>query len=225
MASVTGDIVQVIVDGHTYEEHAAILMVASPVFASMLESTMKEGAERTIHLKGKSRTEFESVMKFLTPGISRAQVIDEGNVDFLLVWFDEYGMDILKRECEDYLMTLACSVSRLRQAKLLGLNRQYVRCLEYVSCHFDNLPVEQLADEPDILKDLISPLKRAKRQDKDDLANVREKIRSQLSNLPRVMQTKLDGSGTGSQGPLKSVLISTEVPRLLDQHIQKLGWN
>ena len=47
------------------EVHSVILELASPVFASMLSSAMKEGTGDSIHLPGKCKSELESFYKAL----------------------------------------------------------------------------------------------------------------------------------------------------------------
>merc|ERR1712048_1557652 len=100
--------------------------------------------------------------------------------------------------CEDFLMSLPCSIERLFQAKRFCLSRQYARCLDFVSSNFSDLPVETLAKEPAILVDLISKLKQAQKELKQ--AQEKEKARSganpeahwaRLMRLPHEMQGKL----------------------------------
>ncbi|CAK0808587.1 unnamed protein product, partial [Prorocentrum cordatum] len=87
-ASVDLGIIDVVIDGATVQVSSAILAMASPVFARMLGSGMKEGADRRVELPGKSKAEFEEFLRFLHPATARAAEVNESNVDFLVEWFN-----------------------------------------------------------------------------------------------------------------------------------------
>merc|ERR1712203_1306333 len=131
-------------------------------------------------------------------------------------------MGLLKNECEEVLMKLPCSIERLRQAKQLGLARQYKRCQECVSINLDEMPVEELASEPDILSDLLPHLKRAKQLAKQDEKARMDGLKRKFKELPGVMQGQLSCSGKASQGRLKGKRISTEVEKILNQQVEKI---
>ena len=183
---------------------------------------MKEAVDRTIVLKGKCKSEFEAVMTFLRPGSSRAQKIDAGNVDFLIKWFDEYEMCTLKEECEDFLMTMPCTLERLLQAKQLSLVRQYARCLEFVSNNFDEMPVEQIAEDHKIAADILPVLKRARLNEKNAheqaLQSFCEALHEQVYHLPFALRQKLDGSGAMTLNGRReyiSILVQEELSKLI----------
>ena len=67
-----------------FEVYGPVLALASPVFKSMLSCDMAESRDHLIALPGKSPTEFEAVMKFITPIESRTAKVSPENVHFLL---------------------------------------------------------------------------------------------------------------------------------------------
>lgn len=148
--------IEVVVEDKTFFEHSAILMAASPVFESMLACGMKETCSRRIELAGKSKGEFEVFLCFVHPGTARQQRIDVQNVDYLVAWFDEYGMNALKDECESFLMTLPSSVERLLQARRLSMRRQYARCLEEVGKNFETMNMKDVLEKaPELMPELM----------------------------------------------------------------------
>eukprot|EP00420_Gonyaulax_spinifera_P022546 CAMPEP_0197907044 /NCGR_PEP_ID=MMETSP1439-20131203/63932_1 /TAXON_ID=66791 /ORGANISM="Gonyaulax spinifera, Strain CCMP409" /LENGTH=182 /DNA_ID=CAMNT_0043528447 /DNA_START=51 /DNA_END=602 /DNA_ORIENTATION=+ len=156
--------IEVVVEEQVLRAHSATLAGASPVFAAMLRSEMKEGSTRRIRLEGKSRTEFLTFLSFLQPGSSRQAQIDDKNIDFLLAWFHEYQVEPLLRECEEFLLGKPVSVDRLIQAKVYGFHRQYRRCLEEVASKFHVVHVELLLDHTEIMRDCIPLMKKAMKE-------------------------------------------------------------
>jgi len=145
--------VEVVIEGSTVRVHSAVLALASPVFAALLRSHMREGLTKVLELPGKSKEEFEIFLAFLRPASRRR--VTEDNVDILLPWFDEYQVETLKAECEDMLLGMPCSVSRLLQAKSVNLQRQYQRCLdEFPPANFI-AGFAELTAEPEIVRDLL----------------------------------------------------------------------
>merc|ERR1719502_1579350 len=95
--------VEVTIEGTTVKVHGIVLSLASPVFAALLRSDMREGLARHVDLPGKSKAEFDMFMAFLRPG-SR-QPLDETSIDKMLPLFDEYQITSLKECCEEFLLT------------------------------------------------------------------------------------------------------------------------
>ena len=81
----------------------AVLTMPSPVFERMLSHEMQEKKRRRIELPGKDPEQFNTLISFLTPGTGRLQKIDEENVEPLLAWSDEYGIDSLRDECLEFI--------------------------------------------------------------------------------------------------------------------------
>lgn len=151
----SGD-VEVTIEGTTMNVHGVILAFASPVFAALLRSEMREGLARRVDLPGKSKAEFEMFMAFLRP-CSRQQV-DESNIDQMLPWFDEYQVAVLKERCEELLLNTPVSSQRLLQAHRYQLKRQYARCLEKLPFSSFQNDFEEIASSPEVLKAVLASL-------------------------------------------------------------------
>ncbi|CAE8616844.1 unnamed protein product [Polarella glacialis] len=135
--------VEVLVEGEVFQAHSQVLMIASPVFAAMLTSGMQEGQTQKIDLVGKKAAEFSVFLKIVYP--CRGRLVDAGNVDFLLEWFEEYQLGSnMKEECEEQLLKMTCSFPRLLQAFKFGLKAQYKRCLEDTAQRFTELSTKEL---------------------------------------------------------------------------------
>lgn len=180
-------IIHVVVEGTAMEVSSAILAMSSPVFASMLASGMKEGAERRIELPGKCQVEFEAFLTFLHPVTGRAAKITEENVDFLLQWFDEYEVASLKEECQAFLLTLPCSVGRLLQARRFSLDRQYTRCLQAVGDDFERMEIEKVALEaPEVMVELVPLIKATiARVRREAVAEAQKEQRKRMQRVER----------------------------------------
>jgi hypothetical protein len=148
----TGDLEVVFDDGSSMMVHSALLGLASPVFAAMFTSGMREAQTKRLELQGKDKDEFELVMSFLRP-LSAGQV-SVANVDVLLPWACEYQMLFLKERCEQTLLMLPCSASRLVDAKLWDLQEQYERCLTELTYVQFVGEFDILAAEGEVLVDL-----------------------------------------------------------------------
>eukprot|EP00438_Fugacium_kawagutii_P012816 Skav200469 [mRNA] locus=scaffold5182:38929:39501:- [translate_table: standard] len=97
-------------------------MQTSPVFEKMLTQDMVEKESQRISLPGKCPKEFQVLLQFLQPRTGRQQKVTDENVDFLVRWCDEYGIDSLKIECVEFIKRQPPSMHRLVQAHGLGLN-------------------------------------------------------------------------------------------------------
>merc|ERR1719287_107665 len=75
------------VEGEIFKVSACVLMLASDVFAQMLECGLRESQEGRIVLPGKSKEEFREVLTHLTPrGGAAPPPIKAEHVPFLLRW-------------------------------------------------------------------------------------------------------------------------------------------
>jgi hypothetical protein len=145
--------VEVIVEDEAIRVHSGHLGSASPVFAVMLTTRMREGISHRIELPGKSKEEFKLFMSFLRP-LSRVRVTAE-TVDQMLVWFDEYQIIVLKEESEALLLTLPVTVDRLLQGRKYHLLKLYDECLRKLapSQFIENL--RRLMEEKEVFKQLL----------------------------------------------------------------------
>jgi hypothetical protein len=202
------NMVQVVVEDAVVEESSIILTSASPVFLRMITSGMRETESGRVELTGKSKSEFEAVMKFLRPRTARSMRIATENVDFLVKWFDEYEMMDLKNECEEFLMGLPCTTDRLMQAHRFSLRRQYDRCLKEIGDNFESASLEHVAAVPEIIKELVplmqQSVKSAKRRlevktsELEAIEAKRARTKEALSNFRRdlVEQSAREGGYT-----------------------------
>ena len=122
----------VLFDGGNIEVpvNSSILMLASPVFKSMLTHSMKERAKKQIELPDKDPEEFKTLVSFLLPATGRCQQISKENVDFLLSWCDEYCIDPLKSECLEFIQTQPPSMQRMLQAHKFNLESYVEKCIQ-----------------------------------------------------------------------------------------------
>mmetsp|Transcript_79989 Transcript_79989/g.226335 ORF Transcript_79989/g.226335 Transcript_79989/m.226335 type:complete len:313 (-) Transcript_79989:93-1031(-) len=150
--------VAVLVEGDRVVTFSTILGLGSPVFAALLRTGMKEGLTREVCLPGKSKKDLELFLAFLHP-LSRVRVSPD-TVDRMLPWFDEYQVEVLKEECEEVLLGMACTSQRLLQARTFGLNRQYQRCLGELTITEFGEHFGELAREPQIVHDVLPSMEK-----------------------------------------------------------------
>jgi len=112
--------------------HPAVLMLASPVFRSMLTQNMSEKQRGIIELKGKDPKEFQVLLSFLTPGSSRLEEITVENCDFLLRWADEYCMGAIREQCVAFIKCQPPTVERVLQAYHYGIEDHLVFCIDHL---------------------------------------------------------------------------------------------
>eukprot|EP00929_Paragymnodinium_shiwhaense_P080060 TRINITY_DN41731_c0_g1_i2.p1 TRINITY_DN41731_c0_g1~~TRINITY_DN41731_c0_g1_i2.p1 ORF type:complete len:310 (+),score=55.55 TRINITY_DN41731_c0_g1_i2:47-976(+) len=101
---------EVVVQDEVFPVHSRDLMAASDVFATMLETNMKESEEGKIVLQGKDKEEFRVLLTHITlaRGGGEPAKITGDSVNTLLKWADEYQINGLTRRCEKFLqITLA----------------------------------------------------------------------------------------------------------------------
>lgn len=125
--------VTVEVDGEIFHLHSQLLMLASPVFSSMLEEgRWSEGRTGNICLPGKSKEEFRQVMPFLnTMGASSdlLQNLCQDEVVRLLRWSKEYDIQSLFKACEDFILEQDMTgIEAFSIAAEFGLARRLHQC-------------------------------------------------------------------------------------------------
>lgn len=93
------------IDGETINICSYVLIMASDVFAQMLEAGMRESEEGKIRLEGKSKEEFKELLTHLDVRRGAAPPpVNNQNVEMLLRWADEYQIDGLTERCESFLL-------------------------------------------------------------------------------------------------------------------------
>ncbi|CAE7215346.1 unnamed protein product [Symbiodinium natans] len=123
-----GPDLKITVDDGELEVHSLILELASPVFASMLNSSMKEGYGATIDLPGKRKRELETFYKSLQ--LCSMEPLTKETARFLTQWADEYQVDPLKAKCDEFLMGAPVDGPALQFAVKYGLPRRTKQCLD-----------------------------------------------------------------------------------------------
>mmetsp|Transcript_26468 Transcript_26468/g.85600 ORF Transcript_26468/g.85600 Transcript_26468/m.85600 type:complete len:126 (-) Transcript_26468:44-421(-) len=99
----------------------------------------------------------------------------------------------LKSECEEFLLTLPCSVERLLQAKQHGLQKQCARCLQEVARNFENEPIEAIVEaSPDVLRQLLLVMQQCQRE----RAAKAQELEAQVRNLPNRLFSSLPAGHT-----------------------------
>ncbi|CAE7868249.1 unnamed protein product, partial [Symbiodinium microadriaticum] len=152
-----------------------LLCLASPVFDRMLESGMKEAQQSIIKVEVASKEEFTAFYDLLRPTAWSNDKVTEANVDSLLTISDYYQVGAVKQACEQLLLRLPPTGTRLLQAHKHGLQKQYQRCLSDLAKESTNEDLEVLHSMPDILLELA--------RKKQDLLNPLWKTKNKLNEL------------------------------------------
>ena len=128
-----------------------LLRLASPVFNRMLQSGMREARQSVIKVDVASKEEFITFYSLLGLWAWSADKVTEENVDSFLAISDYYQVDIIKQTCENLLLSLPSTGTRLLQAHKHNLKRQYQRCITDLSQKSTKEDLEVLRQsEPDI---------------------------------------------------------------------------
>jgi len=119
---------EVELEGEVVQVCAHVLMFASDVFAKMLESDMSESMCARISLVGKTKKEFEHLLKHIDQrGGAELPAINRQNVKMLLQLADEYQITGVRSRCRRYLLDgLKLSVESQSQQRNSSLA---ARCL------------------------------------------------------------------------------------------------
>ena len=132
-----GPDLKIVVDDGELEVHSLILELASPVFAKMLNSAMKEGSQTSITLPGKSKSELEAFYNSLHPGID--QPLTKESAMFLAQWADEYQTDVLKKQCDDFLVAhVAVDAAALQHSVMCNLKKRTQQCVDQMKDKFEH---------------------------------------------------------------------------------------
>lgn len=138
-----GPDLKIILDDGELEVHALILELASPVFASMLSSDMKEGSENLVRLPGKIKTEFQTFYKALQ--LYSMEALTPSTALSLAKWADEYQVEALKSKCDDFLLSQPVDAIALEHAVQYRLEKRTRQCLNEMKAnierHVDDLKV------------------------------------------------------------------------------------
>ena len=132
----SGPDLKIILDDGELEVHALILELASPVFASMLNSAMKEGSENLVRLPGKTRTEFQTFYKSLQ--LHSMEAMTPSTALSLTKWADEYQVEALKAKCEDFLTTQPVDGIALQHAVKYRLEKRTRQCLNQMKLNIEH---------------------------------------------------------------------------------------
>ena len=141
-----GPDLKIVVDDGELEVRSQILEFASPVFAKMLNSAMTEGSGTSIKLPGKNKSELEAFCNSLH--ICSMRPLTKENAMFLAQWADEYQIDALKNQCEEFLIEhLPVDAAAFQHAVKYGLQKRTKQCLDQMK--------EKLEDHVNDLQILI----------------------------------------------------------------------
>lgn len=117
----------VTVAGETEMVNSLFLRINSPVFKTMLSSSMKEGLSKAVTLPGKTMEEFCLFYHHLQ--CSRPMEPDEALV--LCAWAEEYQVDGLKGACDVTLAKDVPNAERLILACTYNLPKLLARCRQH----------------------------------------------------------------------------------------------
>lgn len=130
------------VGGETFEVHSIILMMASPVFRTMLTTSMSEASSAVVKLPGKEAAEFRCFYDSLSTATFPS--LTNQRATFLSRWADEYEVSQLKERCEVHLMEHApVDGPGLEHAITHGLEKRVAQCVRVMkkdlTKHMDNI--------------------------------------------------------------------------------------
>ncbi|CAE7938128.1 bath-42 [Symbiodinium sp. KB8] len=134
--------------------NSVLLRLASPVFNRMLRSGMKEAQQSIIKVDVASKEEFTIFYELLVPMAWSTDKVTKTNVDSLLAISDYYQVGMLKQACEELLLGLPPSGTRLLQAHKHGLKAQYERCMSDLAKKSTKADLEALQSYPDVFMEV-----------------------------------------------------------------------
>jgi len=144
--------------GTNFECHKVFLAACSPVFKAMLTSNMQEKINNKIEIDDIKPEVMTELLEFIYTG--RSSNLDQFSVD-LLIAADKYGIDSMKKLCEDILINslgIENCFSLLRMSDTYSPNIKK-SALKFVienkeSIKFDELKLE-LAEHPSLVMDIL----------------------------------------------------------------------
>ena len=147
---------KIVVDDGELDVHSLLLQLASPVFASMLNSEMQEGMTNSISLPGKTKGELEMFYKSLQ--VSTEEALTPEIATCLVKWADEYQIENLKTKCEQFLLSQPVNAQGLQFAVKYGLSKRTTQCLnqfkEDLVKHVDDIVVLTGREGEEYMKEL-----------------------------------------------------------------------
>ena len=139
-----GPDLKILVDDGELDVHSVILELASPVFASMLNSAMKEGSGHQIKLPGKQKSELEMFYKSLQ--LCTMEALTAPLALCLARWADEYQVEALKQKCDFFLQQQPVTGHSLQHAVTYSLPGRTSQCVNAIKSN-----VEKYVDSLKIL--------------------------------------------------------------------------
>ncbi|CAE7041260.1 Enc1 [Symbiodinium sp. CCMP2456] len=134
--------------------NSVLLRMASPVFNRMFQSGMKEAQQSIIKVDVAGKEEFTIFYNLLGPVAWNARKVTKENVDTLLAISDYYQVETIKQTCEDLLLDLPPTGTRLLQAHQHCLKRQYQRCIHELAKKSAKEDLEVIWSQPDVFFEL-----------------------------------------------------------------------
>lgn len=159
--------------------HSVLLALASPVWRARLEKLVDDGLELRAELPGRSVADFGQFMQFVNPAALPDAEIGEDNVEVLVRWFDEYGMESLRARCVQKLLALPMKGSRLRVAWSLGLTEvceYYTTRLGSDIQEYSRVLMEA-KDDPEMLVNLLPHFVKQVKRDVEKYEDLRKLAR------------------------------------------------
>jgi speckle-type POZ protein len=130
------------VGGESFSAHRLVLAARSPVFRAELYGPMAESKMTSIHIKDMEASTFRSMLHYMYHG----SLPDAGKTEasftvagyqHLLIAADRYGIERLKKNCEDKLsmdgITVDSVVSMLELAEDHVCSKLKARCLDFLA--------------------------------------------------------------------------------------------
>ena len=177
--------------------NSVLLRLASPVFNRMLKSGMKEAQQSIIKVDVASKEEFTIFYELLVPMAWSTDRVTETNVDSLLAISDYYQVGMMKQACEQLLLGLPASGTRLLQAHKHGLKAQYQRCMSDLAKKSTKADLEALQSYPDVFMEVTIR--------KQDMLN---KIMEMKGEIDRVRGSVVEGGTFAERLGMRNALAS-----------------
>jgi len=193
---------EVEVEGKTFRLHSHVLMAASDVFTTMLESQMSEGQSGYIKLPDKASKEFELLVRHLDlRGGAAAPMINEDDVAILLRWADEYQMDGLKERCREFLERHR--VCNATHALKLCLEFEFTELATMISKSLAidvfnrRKEITEFVDEPIVMKAVVRHLQR--KLDMEEVAGEDSVAKQLWLIIVKMLEVEKEALGKGEQ--------------------------
>ncbi|XP_034356841.1 TD and POZ domain-containing protein 1-like [Arvicanthis niloticus] len=126
-----------VVGGHEFRAHKAILAARSPVFRAMFEHEMKESLTNQVEIQDMDPQVFKEMMSFIYTG-KMPQLHSYSMAIGVLAAADEYGLEGLMAMCEDALyrnLSVENAANTLILADLHSIEQLKAQALDFISVH------------------------------------------------------------------------------------------